>query len=62
MSAMGRRVGGGVEGRGAAPARCTDKVERGGGGMESRKWQVVEKSRSCNGHKREVKGWGRGRV
>jgi hypothetical protein len=39
-----------VEWRGAAPSSHADKVDRGGGGMESRRWQMVEKSRTYMAH------------
>jgi hypothetical protein len=50
---VGGGAGGGVEWRGAAPVRHAGKVDRGRGGMDSRRWQMVEKSRTVVGHARE---------
>jgi hypothetical protein len=50
---VGGGAGGGVEWRGVAPVRRAGKVDRGGGGMDSRRWQMVEKSRTTVGHARE---------
>jgi hypothetical protein len=51
----GGGVGGGVERRGAAPARCNGEAHRGGGGDEvGNRWIFPE---GAVAHKREGRGW-----